>query len=145
MPEVSRSALLMYSADEMFQLVNDIDAYPEFLAGCAGAQIISKQGNILYASIDVAKAGIHKTFTTENTLINGERISMKLVDGPFKHLSGNWRFLKLDDKACKVNFDLSFEFSSKLVEFTFGRIFNNLVGAMVKSFAERAKVIYGER
>ncbi|MCK5818545.1 MAG: SRPBCC family protein [Psychromonas sp.] len=145
MPEVSRSALLMYSADEMFQLVNDIDAYPEFLIGCVGSQIISKQGNALYASIEVAKAGIHKTFTTENTLINGQRISMKLVDGPFEHLSGNWRFLRLDDKACKVNFDLSFEFTSKLVEFTFGRIFNSLVGSMMTSFAARAKVIYGER
>lgn len=145
MSEISRSALLMYSAEEMYQLVFDIKAYPEFLPGCVAAEIISIQDNSVLASLQVAKAGIQKTFSTKNTIIVNELISMNLVDGPFKYLHGDWRFIALDEMACKVTLDLEFEFKSKIAEFTFGRIFNELLGSMVKSFAERAKVVYGER
>jgi ribosome-associated toxin RatA of RatAB toxin-antitoxin module len=145
MAEVSRSALLMYSADEMYQLVNDVNAYPEFLPGCVDAKVLEHIDDVMSASVIVSKAGIKQKFTTENKLSNGRSIAMNLVDGPFKHLSGGWRFLPLDDQACKVSLDLKFEFSSKLVEVAFGRIFNDLVGSMVKSFSERAKVVYGAR
>lgn len=145
MSEISRSALLMYSVEEMFQLVNDIHAYPDFLPDCVDAKILSTQGDKLSASLQISKCGINKTFTTENTLVTNERITMKLVNGPFKYLHGDWCFFALDDQACKVSLDLKFEFKSKIVEFTFGRIFNELVGSMIKSFADRAKVVYGER
>jgi ribosome-associated toxin RatA of RatAB toxin-antitoxin module len=145
MTEVSRSALLMYSADEMYRLVNDVHAYPEFLPGCVDAKIVTHVGDTMNASVTVSKAGIKQVFTTENSLSDGREINMNLVDGPFKHLSGGWHFLPLDDQACKVNLDLKFEFSSKLVEIAFGRIFNELVGSMVKSFSERAKIVYGVR
>lgn len=145
MAEVSRSALLMYSADEMYQLVNDVNAYPEFLSGCVGADVLSSSDQIMRAALKVSKAGISHTFTTENTLVDGQSIAMNLINGPFKYLSGGWTFTVLDDKACKVSLNLKFEFSSKLVEFAFGRIFNELVASMVKSFAARAKVVYGLR
>lgn len=145
MSEISRSALLMYSAEEMYQLVNDINKYPHFLPGCVDARVLSKEGDSLCASMKVAKAGVNKTFITENTFIYAELISMKLIEGPFKYLHGDWRFLAIDDQACKVSLDLQFAFKSKIVEFTFGRIFNELVGSMIKSFADRAKVVYGER
>jgi ribosome-associated toxin RatA of RatAB toxin-antitoxin module len=145
MAEVSRSALLMYSADEMYQLVNDVKSYPEFLPGCVDAKILNHIDDVMSASVVVSKAGIKQEFTTENKLLDGRSIAMNLVDGPFKHLSGGWKFLPLDDQACKVSLDLKFEFSSKLVEVAFGRIFNELVGSMVKSFSERAKIIYGLR
>lgn len=145
MAEVSRSALLMYSADEMYQLVNDVSAYPDFLPGCVAANVLSHSDGIMRAAVKVSKAGISQTFTTENTLINGSSILMNLVEGPFKHLSGGWVFTALDEQACKVSLDLKFEFSSSLVEIAFGRIFNELVGSMVKSFAQRAKVVYGTR
>ncbi len=145
MAEVSRSALLMYSAEEMYQLVNDVTAYPEFLPGCVDAQVLQHVEDSMSASVTVSKAGIKQIFTTENSLLNGRAIKMSLVDGPFKHLSGGWQFLPLDEQACKVSLDLKFEFSSKLVEVAFGRIFNELVGSMVKSFSERAKVVYGVR
>jgi ribosome-associated toxin RatA of RatAB toxin-antitoxin module len=93
----------------------------------------------------VSKAGIRQTFTTENILVNGQSILMNLVDGPFKHLKGGWTFSKLDEQACKINLDLEFEFNSSLAELAFGRIFNELVGSMVKSFSSRAKVVYGIR
>tara|TARA_R110001583_G_scaffold16561_4_gene67752 strand:- start:1872 stop:2309 length:438 start_codon:yes stop_codon:yes gene_type:complete len=145
MAEVSRSALLMYSADEMYQLVNDVNAYPEFLPGCIDAKIITHVDNIMNASVTVSKAGIKQVFTTKNSLSEGREINMDLIDGPFKYLIGGWHFLPLDEHACKVNLDLKFEFSNKLVELAFGRIFNELVGSMVKSFSERAKIVYGVR
>ena len=145
MAEVSRSALLMYSADEMYRLVNDVSAYPEFLPGCVAADVISSSEEVMRASVKVAKAGISQTFITENSLIEGCSITIKLLEGPFKHLSGGWIFTALDEQACKISLDLTFEFSSSLVEIAFGRIFNELTGAMVKSFAARAKVVYGTR
>ncbi|WP_094752103.1 SRPBCC family protein [Psychromonas sp. CD1] len=145
MVEVSRSALLMYSADEMYQLVNDVESYPAFLPGCVGAQLLMHENNLMRACIKVSKAGISQSFTTENKLTPGRQIEMRLIEGPFKSLSGGWVFIPLDDQACKVIFDLKFEFSSKLIEFAFGRIFNELVGSMVNSFAVRAKFVYGIR
>jgi ribosome-associated toxin RatA of RatAB toxin-antitoxin module len=145
MAEVLRSALLMYSADEMYRLVNDVDAYPEFLPGCVATTILSNSDERMRVSVKVAKAGISQTFTTENRLIEGRSIAMNLVEGPFNHLTGGWQFIPLDEQACKVILQLKFEFSSALAEMAFGRIFNELVNTMVKSFASRAKQVYGTR
>ena len=145
MAKVSRSALLMYSAQEMYQLVNDVNAYPEFLPGCSETTVLLEQVNLMKASIKVSKAGISQTFVTENTLIEGQSISMKLLEGPFKHLSGGWTFTALDEQACKVSLDLEFEFSNSIVKLAFGRVFHELIGSMVKSFSNRAKTVYGTR
>ena len=145
MAEVSRSALLMYSADEMYRLVNDVHAYPDFLPGCVAANVIDSSDVLMRATIKVSKAGISQTFTTENTLIKNRSIAMNLVEGPFTHLQGGWTFTELDTQACKVNLDLQFEFNNRLTEIAFGRIFSELVGTMVKSFAARAKIVYGIR
>ena len=145
MAKVSRSALLMYSAQEMYQLVNDVNAYPEFLPGCSETTVLLDQVNLMKASIKVSKAGISQTFVTENTLIEDQSISMKLLEGPFKHLSGGWTFTALDEQACKVSLDLEFEFSNSIVKLAFGRVFHELIGSMVKSFSNRAKTVYGTR
>lgn len=145
MAQVSRSALLMYSAQEMYQLVNDVHAYPEFLPGCSETQVIIDQPSLMKASIKVSKAAIGQTFVTENTLVEGQSITMNLIEGPFKHLSGGWTFIALDEQACKVNLELEFEFSSSIIELAFGRVFHELVGSMVKSFSDRAKTVYGIR
>lgn len=142
MAQISRSALVMFSAQEMYELVNDVHAYPEFLPGCEETKVLSHEPSAMMASVAVAKAGIKKTFTTENTLVHGQQIIMKLVDGPFKHLQGGWTFTELDDKACKVALELEFEFSSKLVEMAFGRVFHELCNSMIKAFSERAKEVY---
>jgi len=145
MAEVSRSALLMYSAQEMYNLVNDVNAYPDFLPGCSETQVLIDELNVMKASVKVAKAGISQTFVTENTLVPNQSITMNLIEGPFKHLIGGWTFTPLDEQACKVSLDLQFEFSSSLIELAFGRIFHELVGSMVKSFSNRAKTVYGIR
>ena len=142
MPQVNRSALVMFSAQQMYDLVNDVASYPQFLPGCVGARVVSHQDNVMVASVDVSKAGIKKTFTTRNTLLENQRVDMQLVVGPFKLLQGGWSFLALDDNACKVSLDLEFEFDNKLAELAFGKIFKELAGNMVAAFSERAKRVY---
>ncbi|MCG9638738.1 SRPBCC family protein [Vibrio sp. Isolate34] len=142
MPKVTRSALVSFSADQMFSLVNDVARYPEFLPGCSGSRVIESSDSIMVASVDVSKAGISKTFTTSNRLADGAEILMELVDGPFKKLKGGWYFTPLDDQACKVELKLEFEFSSRMIEMAFGKIFNELTSNMVSAFTQRAKQVY---
>jgi len=143
MAQINRSALVMYSAAQMYALVNDVAAYPQFLPGCVGSQVITHEGNEMVASVEVSKAGIKKTFTTKNTLVENQRVEMRLVDGPFKALQGGWTFLALDEQASKISLDLEFEFSNKLAELAFGKVFNELAANMVSAFTKRAKVVYG--
>ncbi|MEZ9576013.1 MULTISPECIES: SRPBCC family protein [unclassified Vibrio] len=142
MPKVTRSALVSFSADQMFSLVNDVARYPEFLPGCSGSRVIESSDSTMVASVDVSKAGISKTFTTSNRLADGAEILMELVDGPFKKLQGGWYFTPLDDQACKVELKLEFEFSSRMIEMAFGKIFNELTSNMVSAFTQRAKQVY---
>ncbi|CAK2571097.1 SRPBCC family protein [Vibrio crassostreae] len=142
MPKVTRSALVSFSADQMFSLVNDVARYHEFLPGCSGSRVIESSDSIMVASVDVSKAGISKTFTTSNRLADGAEILMELVDGPFKKLQGGWYFTPLDEQACKVELKLEFEFSSRMIEMAFGKIFNELTSNMVSAFTQRAKQVY---
>ena len=142
MPQVNRSALVMCSTEQMYQLVNDVKAYPEFLPGCVNSEIIQQGPLTMVAEVGVAKAGIRNKFVTENTLSENQSIHMNLVDGPFKSLSGVWQFIPLDEQACKVALDLNFEFSNKLIAAAFGRVFNELAGNMVQAFVDRAKQVY---
>ncbi|WP_024871159.1 SRPBCC family protein [Tolumonas lignilytica] len=143
MARVNRSALVMFSAEQMFRLVNDVEAYPFFLPGCVNGQILEKSTDQMVAVVSVSKAGIQKTFTTKNTLMPFNAINMELVEGPFKMLRGIWRFISLDEQACKIELDLEFEFKSVMIELAFGKIFKELTGAMVQAFTQRAKEVYG--
>ncbi|TMP55262.1 type II toxin-antitoxin system RatA family toxin [Pseudoalteromonas sp. S1612] len=145
MPQIEKSALVMYSTKEMFDLVNDVEAYSQFLPNCSDSKIIKQHDNNMTASLEISKAGIKKWFTTENTLIDEQTVMLRLVDGPFKTLQGRWHFQQLDTHACKVNLKLEFEFSSKLIELAFGKIFNDVAKNMVSAFTQRAKTVYGER
>ncbi|UJF18862.1 SRPBCC family protein [Vibrio sp. SS-MA-C1-2] len=142
MPQIRRSALVPFSAQQMFDLVNDVNAYPQFLPGCVGSQIIDEKDDLMTASVDVSKAGISKTFTTRNQLVTGERIDMQLIDGPFKKLMGGWHFTELDSDACKIELKLDFEFKNMFVEMAFGKVFSELTNNMVNAFTSRAKEVY---
>lgn len=142
MPQISRSALVPFSAKQMYQLVNDVSSYPEFLPGCVGSRVIAASPDEMTAAVEVAKAGISKTFTTRNTLLDNQRINMQLVDGPFRKLMGGWQFTALSPEACKVELHLDFEFTNKLVELAFGKVFKELTGSMVQAFTQRAKEVY---
>ena len=138
MPSIEKSALVSYSAEQMFNLVNDIDSYPEFVPGCADSRVVEQNGDYKVASLQISKAGIQKTFTTRNRLVKPERIDMELVDGPFKKLTGGWVFKPLSDDACKVELKLDFEFSSRLLGMAFGKIFSEVTSRMVDVFVKRA-------
>ena len=142
MPQISRSALVPFSAEQMYQLVNDVHSYPDFLPGCTGSRVLNATSNEMTAAVDVAKAGISKTFTTRNTLLDNQSINMQLVDGPFRKLMGGWHFTPLSPEACKVELHLDFEFTNKLIELAFGKVFKELAGNMVQAFTQRAKEVY---
>ncbi|HAT3953897.1 TPA: type II toxin-antitoxin system RatA family toxin [Kluyvera ascorbata] len=142
MPQISRTALVPYSAEQMYQLVNDVNAYPDFLPGCTGSRVLESGPTQMTAAVDVSKAGISKTFTTRNTLTDNQSILMHLVDGPFKTLIGGWKFTPLSADACKIEFQLDFEFTNKLIELAFGRIFKELALNMVQAFTMRAREVY---
>ena len=142
MSDVERSALVNYSALQMFNLVNDVARYSEFLPGCVASKIIEQSDSLMVAEMELKKGPVSQTFTTKNTLISGQRIEMELLDGPFDYLNGHWTFKRLNDVASKVELELDFKFSNQLVGVAFSRMFSELTAKMVDSFVERAHVVY---
>lgn len=143
MKKIVRTALLPYSAHQVYDLVNDVNRYPEFLPWCGGAEVIAESETSMQAGVVIAKAGIKQKFVTNNHLVPGKRIEMHLQDGPFKYLKGEWQFKVLDKDACKIQFEIEFEFSNALLNMTVGPIFEQIASTMVDSFSQRAKQIYG--
>ncbi|MDH5692579.1 MAG: type II toxin-antitoxin system RatA family toxin [Gammaproteobacteria bacterium] len=143
MVSIKRSALVPYTAEKMFKLVGDIASYPSFLPWCKDTQIHEDLGDQVRASIEMSKAGIHKSFTTQNLAHGMELIEMSLVDGPFKHLKGFWRFDALSAEACKVSLDIEFEFSNRLLSSTVGPVFQGICNTLVEAFVQRAREVYG--
>lgn len=143
MKTVHRNALVMHSAEQMYALVNDIESYSTFLPWCGGSRILSSTSEEIVASLDVAKAGLKKTFTTRNRLVENKTVKMSLVDGPFQSLTGGWTFTALNVQACKVELDLEFEFSGQLMAMVLGPIFNEAANTMVAAFCKRADEVYG--
>ncbi|MBF7073002.1 type II toxin-antitoxin system RatA family toxin [Glaciecola sp. MH2013] len=143
MPSIERNALVAYSTEQMFALVNDVNAYEDFLPGCEKSTVLEQSDEHMLASMVLSKAGVRQTLTTKNTLIKNAKIVMDLSDGPFKSLTGGWTFTPLSDDACKIELKLNFVFSNKLMELAFGKIFNALANNMVNAFSQRAKEVYG--
>ena len=141
--QIDKSALVMHSAERMFHLVNDVARYPEFLPWCSGATVLSETDTEMCARLDIAKAGMSQAFTTRNALVPGERITLRLVDGPFSDFRGAWEFKALGDSACKITLDLHFEYAGALVKATLGPLFNQAANAMVDAFCQRAKETWG--
>lgn len=142
MPLISRQALVPFSAEQMFQLVDDIEHYAEFLPWCKSTTVHERDEDSVSASIEIAKAGLNKTFTTKNLNQPGKMIEMRLLEGPFKHLQGFWRFEALDEQACKVSLDMEFEFSSRLLSATLGPVFSQICNTLVEAFVNRARERY---
>ena len=139
---VQKSALVKFSAQQMFDIVNNIESYPEYLSWCKNSRVLKQEDNILEAELVISKGGLQKSFATRNTLNHGERINMTLLNGPFKSLEGVWNFMPLREDASTISLDLEFEVSGKLASLTFGSVFSQLCGGMVSAFSKRAKQIY---
>jgi ribosome-associated toxin RatA of RatAB toxin-antitoxin module len=142
-PVVRKSALVVYSATQMFDLVADMDAYPEFLPWCASAEIISREDDQICGRMVVARLGIRQAFSTCNRFVPGRHIELELRDGPFRKLQGAWTFMPLRADACKVELELDFEFSGKLIDKAFGAVFSQVANTLVDAFCRRADEVYG--
>lgn len=140
---IQRSALLPYPAQALYDLVNDVASYPQFLPWCSASEILEASETHMLASLEVAKGGIGQRFVTRNVLLPGQRIEMNLQEGPFSSLNGVWEFKALGDKACKISLDLTFDYAGPLVRATLGPLFNQAANTMVDAFCQRAKQLYG--
>lgn len=143
MAVVHKSVFLGYSAQQMYALVGDIESYPQFLPWCGGVDVQRPAENRLVATLAIQYRGVQQSFTTENENTPHSLMTMKLVDGPFRSLDGTWAFKALRADACKIEFDLRYEFSNKLLEQVIGPVFGVIANSFVDSFCKRAEKIYG--
>lgn len=144
MHSVERSVLVPHSASQMFDLVADVEKYPQFMPWCGGATVSARDAQGMQASITIALAGIKQTFTTRNIHQYPTCIELQLVDGPFSALTGKWQFISLAEDACKVLFTLNYAFSNRALETLVGPIFNRIATSFIDSFTQRALSCYGE-
>lgn len=133
----------MLPAQAMYDLVSDVESYPEFLPWCEEAAILKKESNKVEAALVVAKGGVRQAFSTVNSMRYGESIQMSLLEGPFSKLTGIWRFKPLGAEGCKVSLEMDFEVSNKLLKATLSPIFHYVMNTMVDSFSIRAEQLYG--
>ena len=143
MAVVHKSVLLHYSAEQMFTLVDRVEDYPVFLPWCGGVEVRDRAADKLVAAIQINYHGVKQSFTTENSNTPPTQMTMKLLEGPFKHLDGTWKFTPLREDACKIEFDLHYEFSSKILEKLIGPVFSKIADSFVDSFCKRAETVYG--
>ena len=143
MTQVDRSALVLHTDEQMYDLVNDVLSYPDFLPWCSGSSVISQSNDEMVARVDVAKAGLKYSFTTCNRLESPRKIYLELVEGPFSALSGCWTFTRLSEEACKVSLKLDFDFAGKLTSLAMGKVFSQIAVAMVEAFCNQADKKYG--
>ncbi|MGX5174846.1 type II toxin-antitoxin system RatA family toxin [Aliikangiella sp. IMCC44653] len=142
MDKITRSALVPFSSKQMFELVDDVEKYHEFVPYCQASHIIERTEQSVSATLDVAKSGFTKSFSTKNMRKPYEKIYMQLLNGPFKHLEGLWTFHELSADACKIELEIEFEFSNKLTSLAFSGLFHQLIQSMVTAFTERAEKVY---
>ncbi len=141
MTEIKRSALVAQPAAVVYQLVLDVDEYPQFLPWCSAGKVLEFTDERQVASVTIDAKVREITFVTENTLNPTSTIRLRLVDGPFRKLAGEWRFLPLSDDACKVELDLEFEFASGALALAIKPVFSKIAESMLDAFVTRAKQI----
>ncbi len=145
MNTVQRSALVMHSDQSMYDLVNDVASYPQFMEGCQAAEIFEHTDQQMVARLDLKKGGVKTSFMTRNSLQAPSVIEMNLEDGPFKSLKGVWTFKPLTPQACKVSLDLEFEFNNMAVGLAASKLFSTMANELVDSLCRRADQIYGNK
>ena len=142
MQRVTKSVLVPYGAPEMFALVDDVERYPEFLPWCSGAKELERHDGGKTARIDINYHGVRAHFTTDNANRPPASIVVTLKDGPFRHLHGEWRFRMLAEDACKVEFELAYEFKTHLIETVVGPVFNHIAHTFIDAFVRRAERLH---
>jgi ribosome-associated toxin RatA of RatAB toxin-antitoxin module len=142
MASVEKTVLVAHSVEQMFNLVDRVEDYPMFLPWCGGGSAIVLEGDTVHATVHIDYHHVKQQFTTENVRTPPYRIDMTLQQGPFRQLEGHWRFIPLSDSACKIEFRLNYEFSSKLMENLFGPVFHYIVNSFMDAFIHRAEKVY---
>ncbi len=149
MKHVKKSVLLWYSAHEMYQLVTDVPSYPQFLPWCERTEVADSSDTGMTAHMHLHYSGLRHTFTTRNSHLADQRVTMTLVDGPFSALDGVWQFFPLGDAgsaaACRIEFEISYAFSNRPLEAVLSPVFDRIANTFVDSFVKRAEQVYGER
>lgn len=140
---IERSALVNYSANQMYALVHDFESYPQFMPGCVGAALLDSGEGWIKARLDLSMAGLKQSIVTRNTLTPPQAMHIDLVEGPFAHFKGEWTFGNLSAQACKVVFVMEFAFASRILGLAAGKLFEQVASEQVKAICQRAKVIYG--
>lgn len=146
MKTIHKSVLLLHSAPQMFALVTDVPAYPDFLPWCNEGRVLERQPNGMVARVGMALGGLRQSFTTRNTHVADRSVHVALVDGPFSHLEGHWAFTPVgapEQNACRVDFELSYGFSSKTLAALVGPVFDKIAGSLVDAFVKRADQVHG--
>ncbi len=140
--KIARTALVTHSASDMYRLVEDVPAYPQFLSWCQGTEVHEQNDVLQKASLTVLVAGVKQQFTTMNTLVIGELIEMRLLKGPFRNLQGSWRFVQLGEDGCKISLELDFEMNNGVMAKMFGKGFGKVADRLVDDFCKRAEQVY---
>src|SRR5262245_59734984 len=140
---VRKQVLAGYPAERMYDLVDCVERYPEFLPWCGGTELRHRDGQITRATIHIDYRGIRQSFRTENRTHPAELIAIRLVSGRFRALDGTWRFTALATDSCRIDFQLHYEFSNKLLERLVGPVFNYIANSFVDAFLKRAEKLYG--
>lgn len=140
---INRSALLPFSSSQMFELVGDVESYPHFMEGCVGVSILRREDNLVEARLDLARAGIHQSFSTRNRMLAAREISLELIEGPFEFFRGRWDFRALGDSASKLSLDLEFTFRNSLLSAAASRLFDKATNTLVDAVCRRAMQLYG--
>ncbi len=144
MPIIKKSAIVPYTAEQMYRLVDNIEDYPQFLPWCKHADVLyAIKMKFMLASL-LLGVELKNRFQPVTVSKHNKMIEMRLKEGPFEHLEGFWRFEALGDEGCKISFDLEFEFSTKLLSMMLGPIFTQMTGSLVEAFSERAQQLYGK-
>jgi len=138
MHNIHKSAIVLHPAQKMFQLVDSVENYPQFLPWCGSTQIIERDNSKTIASIEINYKGIRQTFTTENTKKQNQEMIIKLIDGPFKSLSGEWMFKNLDKDSCQIELKLEYEFSNVILEKLISPVFNMIANTFIDEFIKEA-------
>ena len=145
MKNIHKSVLIWFSPEEMFRLVTDVDAYPQFLPWCDHARVLETTDQGMTAEVGIKMAGLKQSFTTRNTHVPGREVQMELIDGPFSNLSGGWTFSPVGDgtqRACKVELNLHYGFSSAALSAGGGPVFDKIASSLVDAFIKRAEQVY---
>ncbi|MDP3743150.1 MAG: type II toxin-antitoxin system RatA family toxin [Methylotenera sp.] len=145
MAQVQKSVLIHHSASQMYLLVDDVTKYPEFLPWCGGVDLIKQDEVSTIATLHIAYHGLHQKFTTENHKNYPSSMEIKLKDGPFKQLEGVWRFIALNENACKIEFMLNYEFANSFLEKIIAPVFSHIANTFVDGFVTRADEVYEQK